>query len=377
MQTLLLSANSHLRTMINKCFEERTISFKNLDAILASPYLASADEQTILIIDDWDKEILTLYYNLIRQKTQIKIIQLFTAKDAYLPPLDIHNVVMVKKPVEKMQIKAAALQLIEKPLAKAIRHDKSDITYIDEKLISVSEKMHEVKQKILHYGKTNLNIHIQGESGTGKEIVAHLLHHIHHKDRKIIIENCSLLNGSLMENNLFGHIKGAYSGAEYEQEGLVQLANGNTLFLDEVEDLPLETQSKLLRLIEYGEYRTLGDSNTRQSSFFLLTASNQDMQACLKKNQIRKDFFHRISDFTIKIPPLRERIEDIPYLIRHYEHINKLKDDAISFYEPLFMYRWPGNVRELFSVTARIHLSASYLGCTCNELLANSTKQGF
>lgn len=169
-----------------------------------------------------------------------------------------------------------------------------------------------------------------------------------------VAENCSLLEGPLAETTLFGHEKGAYTGADKDRDGLVSRANGGILFLDEVETLPLSTQAKMLRLLESGEYSPLGSSETKRSSFRLLTASNESLEAMEQENRVRKDFRFRLSGYPIFMPPLREHPEDIPELIACFQHrmhdARPFTDESLRL---LLQFDWPGNVRQLFSVINR------------------------
>ncbi len=228
-------------------------------------------------------------------------------------------------------------------------------TYSAESLIGSSKKMQDARQTLALYAKQECAIHLYGETGTGKEIAAGIIHKIKHPHRKTMVSvNCSLLHGPIGDSMFYGHAKGAFTDGKYELPGLVQEANQSTLFLDEVENLTLSSQANMLRLLESGRYRQLGDTKVRSSQFRLVTASNVKLQDLIEENRMRKDFYYRISDTTICLPPLRDHLEDIPLLCQHF--INKhfpgkqIPEQDLML---LQLYAWPGNVRQLFSTLKR------------------------
>jgi two-component system NtrC family response regulator len=234
------------------------------------------------------------------------------------------------------------------------QQDEIDSQYFRNCLIGNSDCMHEVREKLALYSASPCSIHLSGETGTGKEIAANSIHQAMYPARKIVSVNCSLLGGSLGESIFFGHAKGAFTDGRNEVQGLIEEANGSSLFLDEIEDLPLASQANMLRLLETGQYRRLGDPQIRHSSFRLITASNKDLQDLIEKDLIRKDFFYRITDTTIRLPPLREHKQDIRELTEFYLQNNYpgkffSKEDLML----LELYNWPGNVRQLFSTIKR------------------------
>ena len=200
--------------------------------------------------------------------------------------------------------------------------------------------------------------HISGETGTGKNLVAKLIHgSMFSKNKKVIYESCSALDSERAESRFFGHAKGAYTGATEEVDGIVAFANGGSLFLDEIEDLSLHMQSKLLHLVETGEYRSIGDDKMKKSSFLFMTASNVDLEILVANKKMRSDFFHRIAGVTIRMPSLSEHMEDIPRLIElEEEKLGKNVTERITDFTPFMNRTWNGNVRELFNAVERYHL---------------------
>jgi len=226
--------------------------------------------------------------------------------------------------------------------------------YNTESLIGNSNTMQDVRSALALYGKSECSIHLYGETGTGKEIAAGIIHKIKNPFRNMISINCSLLQGSIGESMFYGHTKGAFTDGKSDLPGLVHEANQSTLFLDEVENLTMDSQANMLRLLENGCYRQLGDTKIKLSKFRLVTASNQNLKHLIEDKHFRKDFYYRISDTTICLPPLRDHLEDIPLLCQHFikEHFpeKRMSEQDMMI---LKLYPWPGNVRQLFSTLKR------------------------
>jgi Nif-specific regulatory protein len=205
--------------------------------------------------------------------------------------------------------------------------------------------------KVIDTGTTVL---IQGETGTGKELLAKVIHYNGpHKDKPFVAENCGGLSENLLESEIFGHVKGAFTGAIADKKGLFELANGGTVFLDEISDMPYAMQTKILRVLQDGQIRPVGGSQYRQVNFRLISSSNRDLYKEVKKGAFREDLFYRIQVFPIVLPPLRARKEDLPPLSMHFfekfaaklnRPVARLTPDAL---ETLMQFDWPGNVREL------------------------------
>ncbi len=203
---------------------------------------------------------------------------------------------------------------------------------------------------------------LQGESGTGKELVARAIHdNSPRSDKPFVVVECSGLTESLFESELFGHERGAFTGAHAKKIGLVEAAEGGTLFLDEVGDVPLNLQVKLLRLLETGTYRPVGSVEPQEANFRLITATHRDLQAMVSEGSFRRDLFYRISTFPIALPALRERSEDLPLLIESL--LSRLSPDrayrvAATTLACLQRYTFPGNIRELRNILERAILLA-------------------
>ncbi len=222
---------------------------------------------------------------------------------------------------------------------------------------------------------TKSNVLILGESGTGKGLIAELIHYNSpRKDKPFISINCSAIPETLLESELFGYKKGAFTGAVSDKKGLITMADGGTLFLDEIGDMPLSLQAKLLKVIETGEILPLGDTVKRLVDVRLIAATNTDLENKVKEGKFREDLYYRLSVIEIKIPPLRERKEDIPVLVNNFiktiseenkKPIRGIDNEAMTL---LLQYPWPGNVRELKNVIERAVVLARGEYITANEL---------
>lgn len=207
---------------------------------------------------------------------------------------------------------------------------------------------------------TDASVLILGETGVGKELIARAIHNLsNRRDRPLIRVNCAALPTTLMENELFGHERGAFTGANCRKPGRFDLADGGTLFLDEVGDLPMELQSKLLRVLQEGEFERLGSAETIKVDVRILAATHVDLKALIAEGRFRSDLYYRLNVFPIQCPPLRERKEDIPLLVRHFVKASCEKNGKFieliprHVMESLEGYPWPGNIRELQNVIER------------------------
>ncbi len=221
-----------------------------------------------------------------------------------------------------------------------------------EDLVGKSKIFKQVLESVLKVAKTDTTVLIQGASGTGKELVAHLIHkQSERKDRPFVVVNCASIPDSLLESELFGHEKGAFTDAYTMKQGLVEVANRGTLFLDEIGDISIKIQPKLLRFVETGEFRRVGGNTSLHVGVRILSATNKDLQEEVKTGRFREDLLYRLNAVVIHMPLLQERIEDIPLLVEHFLH-NKmsmktkkhLSSEAVQL---LMEYDWPGNIREL------------------------------
>jgi PAS domain S-box-containing protein len=227
-------------------------------------------------------------------------------------------------------------------------------------IIGQSEPLRRVLSRAEQVGPLNTTVSIFGETGTGKELLAHAIHKLSPRRNHTLIKvNCAALPGTLIESELFGHEKGAFTGADARRPGRFEIAHGGTLFLDEVGELPLDLQSKLLRVLEEGEFERVGGTHTLKIDVRVIAATNRNLEEAVRKGEFRSDLYYRLNIFPITLPPLRERKEDIPILVTHLvRHLSQKLGktiDAISqdTMAKLRNYPWPGNVRELRNVIER------------------------
>lgn len=224
----------------------------------------------------------------------------------------------------------------------------------DAPIIAESRKLRDVLNQAEIVAATDCPVLLQGETGTGKEVIAELVHNRSlRRDCALIKVNCAAIPSGLLESELFGHERGAFTGAMTQRIGRFELADRGTLFLDEVGDLPLELQPKLLRVLQEQQFERLGSTRTVRTNVRLIAATHRNLMQMVQHGQFRMDLFYRLHVFPIVIPPLRERIDDIPPLVRHFtdkyatkfnRHIDTISGSAM---ESLIRYSWPGNIREL------------------------------
>lgn len=238
-----------------------------------------------------------------------------------------------------------------------------NIRKIQEKygLIGDSDSLMRVLNKAAMVAPTKINILLRGESGVGKDVMARVIHGLsERKDKKLVIVNCGAIPEGIIESELFGHEKGSFTGADQARQGYFEMANGGTIFLDEIGDTPKNVQVKLLRILENGEYYRVGSSVVSKTDVRIITATNRDLWDDVHKGHFREDLYYRLDTVTIHIPPLRNRKEDIPLIFRKFveEYARKydsvfqgFSDDAKAL---LISYRWPGNIRELRNVAEQL-----------------------
>ncbi|HGY55041.1 MAG TPA: sigma-54-dependent Fis family transcriptional regulator [Caldithrix abyssi] len=221
-------------------------------------------------------------------------------------------------------------------------------------IIGKSKNMREVFRKIKQVAQSDTAVHIRGESGTGKELVAQAIHQNSKRSAKAFVAiNCAALPENLLESELFGFEKGAFTGATHRKAGLFEQAEGGTIFLDEIGDLPLALQAKLLRVLQNNEITHLGGQNKIKVDFRLITATHRNLEQMIEAQQFRSDLYYRINIFPIHLPPLRERKEDIPELIQHFLKNHPEKTLSRLARLKLMEYDYPGNVRELENIISR------------------------
>jgi DNA-binding NtrC family response regulator len=275
----------------------------------------------------------------------------------------------LSKPFDPDELKLVVDRALERRLLlQENRNLKSEISskYRFENIIGSSPQMQNVYRLIAKCAPTNSTVLITGESGTGKEMIARAIHYNSlRKDQPFVTVDCNTLSEHLLESELFGHVKGSFTGAVSNKRGMFEIANNGTLFLDEFGNISLSTQAKLLRVIQEREFRAVGDTKSQFTNVRLIAATNKDLKAMVAAGDFREDLYYRINVFPIHAPPLRERRDDIPALAFHFlkyfsneleKPMTEISEGAMSL---LVNHDWPGNVRELENAIHRAVILAS------------------
>jgi two-component system, NtrC family, response regulator HydG len=261
------------------------------------------------------------------------------------------------KPLDLKQLRAVVDSASR---AQHLRRANAELSRrLDEKfgfegVIGNSPQMHEVVDRLRRIAPTDATVLIQGDTGTGKELVAQAIHqNSPRKNRPFVALNCAALSENILESELFGHVKGAFTDASADRVGKFEYASGGTLFLDEVGDMPLPTQIKLLRVLESGEITRVGSNEPIKVNVRILSATNRDLEEAIRNGTFREDLYHRLKVLTVRLPRLAERAQDMPLLIEHFiqmhsaRHHKKIKSMTTAARRRLMTYPWPGNVRQL------------------------------
>ena len=278
------------------------------------------------------------------------------AEDYVTKPVDLPRLQVILKSIEDKQMMKQEILELRRQLQKmgALGH-----------LVGKSPRMQRLFEEIEMVANTDANVFIVGESGSGKEVVANTIHTLSRRRNKPFIAfNCGAISPTLIESEIFGHEKGAFTNAIKRREGYFELAKGGTVFLDEITEMPIELQVKLLRVLEEGRFRRVGGNDEINIDARIVAASNRDPQKAIGDGKMREDLYYRLNVFPIEVPPLRERLEDIP-LFSHFflQKLNEAEEKNVDkidgeFIEALQAYEWPGNVRELRNVINRAFIMA-------------------
>ncbi len=276
----------------------------------------------------------------------------------------------IEKPFDKDRLRHLVRRALERSVLlrenRRLQRSRTTNVWKELGLIGDSPVMKRLFELVERVAKSDVTVLIQGESGTGKELIARAIHHLSDRSHKdLVTVNCPALPEHILESELFGYVKGAFTGATTDKMGLFQVANGSTIFLDEIGDIPLSIQTKLLRVLQEKEIRPLGSTKTIPVDVRVIASTNQDLETKIIEGSFREDLFYRLNVVTILVPPLRERGEDIVLLARHFlkkysqqygrEEL-ELSPEAIEF---LLSQPWKGNVRELENLIKRAVLLAS------------------
>lgn len=281
---------------------------------------------------------------------------------------------IVEKALERRRLIAESARLREQLTQREKFYD----------LIGSSKAMQAIYETVEHVAHSDANVLIIGDSGTGKELIANAIHfNSHRAARNFVKVNCAALPKELIESELFGYVKGSFTGAVQDRIGLFAQADQGSLLLDELAEMPIDLQPKLLRVLEERRYRRVGDDVTRDVNFRLICSTNRVPHEAIRKGMLREDLYYRISTITIIVPPLRERSEDLQLLTEEFyrrfceRYHRSLKGFSQAAYQRLFAYQWPGNVRELQNVIERAVLLSKgpYIEAT-DLLLGNAPSNG-
>ncbi|MDO8140074.1 MAG: sigma-54 dependent transcriptional regulator [Candidatus Brocadiales bacterium] len=262
-------------------------------------------------------------------------------------------------------------------------HSELEKVYGLKKIVGSSREIQKVLDMVSRVALSTATVLITGESGTGKELVARAIHFTgNRKDEKFVVINCATLSENLLESELFGHMKGAFTGAIKDKKGLFEEADGGTLFMDEIGDIPKSVQAKILRVLQEGEFISLGDTATKKVDVRIIAATNQDLLQRVQEKEFREDLYYRLNVINIKMPPLRDRKEDVPLLVKHFiEKYNKKENRQVKGISPevekeFYGYNWPGNVRELENVIERAITLTNEDVISLNVILPLVKKEG-
>jgi two-component system response regulator PilR (NtrC family) len=304
-------------------------------------------------------------------ETLVIMITAFGTMESAIEAMKLGAYDYIHKPFKIDEIRLIVQKALEKQrLRKEISILKSRSSLELDDIVSRSAQMKEVLRLLPRVAESRANVMITGESGTGKELIATALHNLsERKDNALVAINCASLPEGLLESELFGYMKGAFTGAVRNKEGLFESAHKGTLFLDEIAEMPIQLQSKLLRAIESGSFRRLGGTGDIKVDVRIISATNRDLPEAIAAGSFREDLFYRLNAIPVHLPPLRERREDIPGLIEHFlKKRSAGKQFSQEALDLLMSYSWKGNVRELENVIERILLFTEAVTITENEI---------
>ena len=272
------------------------------------------------------------------------------AYDYLSKPIDLDEFENLINRVKEKRILIKENRILKQQLTEKFKFDA---------IISQSGEMEEIMNAAARVAKSKANVLIRGESGTGKELIARAIHYAsERKDKPFLVVNMSAITETLIESELFGHEKGAFTGANQQRIGRFEQADGGSLFIDEIGDIPLSIQIKLLRVIQFSQFERLGSSISQSVDVRIITATHRNLENMIKEGKFREDFYYRLNVISIRIPPLRERRVDIPLLVNHFltkfakENNKDVKGISQEALDKLIKYDFPGNIRELENLIA-------------------------
>ncbi|WP_081156187.1 sigma 54-interacting transcriptional regulator [Niastella vici] len=296
-----------------------------------------------------------------KEQNQTAILKIFAARaGAEIERIEAQK--DLEKANEELAKRLQEIEQLKNQLAAENKYLQEEIRLTNnfDDIVSKSRNFHKILQQIEQVATTDATVLIVGESGTGKELLARAVHNISNRCKRPLIKvNCATLPANLIESELFGHERGAFTGAMEKRIGRFELADGGTIFLDEIGELPVELQAKLLRVLQEGEFERLGNPKTIKVNVRVIAATNRNLEQAIEKKEFREDLFYRLNVFPIVSPPLRDRKEDIPLLVKHFcqkyeaKIGKKITNIPAKVIDALMAYNWPGNIRELENIIER------------------------
>lgn len=307
-------------------------------------------------------------------ETLVIVITAFGTTESAVEAMKLGAYDYIHKPFKIDEIRLVVKNALEKRKLRgevSILRDKIQTTYELGNIFYKSAKMQELLRLLPKIAGGNSNVLITGESGTGKEFVATAIHNLSpRKEKNLVAINCATFPEGLLESELFGHMKGAFTGAVYNKQGLFEIANGGTLFLDEIGEMSVNLQAKLLRVLENGTFRRVGGTNDITVDVRIVSATNKNLAEEISEGRFREDLYYRLNVIPLQIPPLRERKEDIPLLVEHFmrrfsDADRRLSPDALRL---LINHQWKGNIRELENLMERVFLMSDKEEITASDI---------
>jgi two-component system response regulator PilR (NtrC family) len=307
-------------------------------------------------------------------ETLVMMITAFGTTESAIEAMKFGAYDYIHKPFKIDEIRLVVKNALEKRKLMgevSILRDKIRTTYELGNIFYKSSRMQELLRLLPKIAQGNSNILITGESGTGKEFVATALHNLSiRKERNLVAINCATFPEGLLESELFGHMKGAFTGAVYNKQGLFEIADGGTMFLDEIGEMPMALQAKLLRVLENGTFRRVGGTGDIKVDVRIVSATNKNLSEEIAAHRFREDLYYRLNVIPLHIPPLRERKEDIPLLVEYFIRKfsgtqRKITPEALKL---LINYPWKGNIRELENLIERILLMTDKEEITAGDI---------
>src|SRR6478735_6446106 len=361
-QILLADDDAAIRTVLNQALSRAGYEVRSSSNAATLWRWVSQGEGDLVITDVMmpDENAFDLLPRIKKIRPELPII-VMSAQNTFMTAIKASErgaYEYLPKPFDLKELVAVVGRALSRPRAMSSSPPQTDQEEIP--LVGRSQAMQDIYRSLARLMPTDLTVMITGESGTGKELVARALHDYgKRRQGPFVAVNMAAIPRELIESQLFGHEKGAFTGATARNTGRFEQAEGGTLFLDEIGDMPMEAQTRLLRVLQQGEYTTVGGRTAIKTDVRIIAATNKDLRILINQGMFREDLFFRLNVVPIRLPPLRERSEDIPDLVRHFFSV--VEREGLPFkqidgqaMERLKRHRWPGNVRELENLARRL-----------------------